>query len=85
MAEVKVNREDRRVTYERFPLQSLSIQGYDKTTKCGKEKYMPTHNDNRILARRNARDLSVEEFNKILGEGNSQMTQLPSIPFHPDF
>jgi len=46
---------------------------------------MANDNDNRILARRNAGHLSAEELNKILGNGNNQMTQLPSIPFHPDF
>ncbi len=54
-------------------------------TKCGKEKCMANNNDNRVLGRRNARQLSAEELHKILGQGNTQMTQLPSIPFHPDF
>jgi hypothetical protein len=40
--------------------------------------------DNRVLCRRNARQLSDEEFQKIQ-QGTTQMTQLPSIPFHPDF
>ena len=46
---------------------------------------MPNNNDNRVLGRRNARHVSAEELDKILGKGNAQMTQLPSIPFHPDF
>ena len=46
---------------------------------------MQNNNDNRVLGRRHARQLSAEELNKILGKGNTQMTQLPSIPFHPDF
>jgi len=46
---------------------------------------MPNNYDNRVLGRRNARQLSAEEFQKILGQGKPQMTQLPSIPFHPDF
>lgn len=41
--------------------------------------------ENRVLSRRNARLLSAEEYNKILAEGKTQMTQLPSIPFNPDF
>jgi hypothetical protein len=40
--------------------------------------------ENRVLSRRNARLLRAEEFQKILGEGKTQMTLLPSIPFHPD-
>ena len=59
--------------------------GYDKKTKCGKEECMQNNNDNRVLGRRYARQLSDEELQKILGKGNTQMTQLPSIPFHPDF
>src|SRR5579872_470568 len=54
-------------------------------TKCGKEKCMTNNNDNRVLGRRNARQLTAEELHKILGQGNTQMTQLPSMPFHPDF
>jgi hypothetical protein len=46
---------------------------------------MPNDNDNRVLGRRHARQLSAEELQKILGESTTQMTQLPSIPFHPDF
>jgi len=55
-----------------------------KETKCGKEKRMSDNNSNRVLCRRTARELSPEEFQKMLG-GKPQMTQLPSIPFHPDF
>jgi hypothetical protein len=46
---------------------------------------MPNDKENRVLGRRTARELNAEEFQKILGEGKPQMTQLPSIPFHPDF
>jgi len=46
---------------------------------------MPNQNNNRVLGRINARHVSAEELHKILGKGNTQMTQLPSIPFHPDF
>ena len=46
---------------------------------------MPTNNDNRVLARRNARYVSAEELQKILGPGNTQMTMLPSTPYQPDF
>ncbi|HLJ25916.1 MAG TPA: hypothetical protein VKY85_04345 [Candidatus Angelobacter sp.] len=46
---------------------------------------MTNNNDNRVLGRRNARQLTAEELHKILGQGNTQMTQLPSMPFHPDF
>jgi len=46
---------------------------------------MHNNNDNRVLARRNAHQLSAEELATILGKGNTQMTQLPSIPFYPDF
>jgi hypothetical protein len=40
--------------------------------------------ENRVLSRRNARQLSAEEYSKILAEGKTQVTLLPSIPFHPD-
>ena len=42
------------------------------------------NHDNRVLCRRKARQLSDAEFDKIM-QGTTQMTQLPSIPFHPDF
>jgi hypothetical protein len=45
---------------------------------------MQNNNNNRVLGRTNARELSAEEFQKMMG-GKPQMTQLPSIPFHPDF
>ena len=45
---------------------------------------MQNDNNNRVLGRTNARELSAEELQKMLG-GKPQMTQLPSIPFHPDF
>jgi hypothetical protein len=72
-----------------FSPQNLSsihpgFQGYHKKGKRGKEKRMP-NNNNRVLVRRNARELSADEFQKILGQGKPQMTQLPSIPFQPDF
>jgi hypothetical protein len=40
--------------------------------------------ENRVLSRRNARQLSAEEYSKIQTDGKTQMTLLPSIPFHPD-
>ena len=43
------------------------------------------NNENRVLARRNAHQLSAEELDTILGKGKPQMTQLPSIPCFPDF
>jgi hypothetical protein len=46
---------------------------------------MSDHNSNRVLCRRTAREISGEEFQKIMGQGKPQMTQLPSIPFQPDF
>ena len=45
---------------------------------------MQDDKNNRVLGRRNAREISAEEYQKMLG-GKPQMTQLPSIPFHPDF
>jgi len=45
---------------------------------------MQNNNNNRVLGRTNARELSAEEFQKMMG-GKPQMTQLPSIPFHPHF
>ena len=46
---------------------------------------MPNNYENRVLVRRNARLLSAEEFQEIMEKGKTQMTQLPSIPFNPDF
>ena len=46
---------------------------------------MPKNESNRVLCRTNAREVSAEEYTKILGQGKPQMTQLPSMPFHPDF
>lgn len=46
---------------------------------------MPNNYENRVLSRANAHQLSAEEYQKILEQGKTQMTQLPSIPFHPDF
>ncbi|HEU5415706.1 MAG TPA: hypothetical protein VFW31_18210 [Candidatus Angelobacter sp.] len=46
---------------------------------------MQNNFENRVLSRSNARLLSAEEYNKILEQGKTQMTQLPSIPFNPDF
>ena len=45
---------------------------------------MQEDKSNRVLCRTNARELSAEEFQRMMG-GKPQMTQLPSIPFHPDF
>jgi hypothetical protein len=56
-----------------------------KEDKCGKEKCMPNDFENRVLVRRNARQVSAEEYQEILEKGKTQMTQLPSMPFHPDF
>jgi hypothetical protein len=46
---------------------------------------MPNDYANRVLCRRNARQLSADEYNYLLEQGKTQMTQLPSIPFNPDF
>ncbi len=46
---------------------------------------MPNDFENRVLVRRNARQLSAEEYDTIMEKGKTQMTQLPSMPFHPDF
>jgi hypothetical protein len=46
---------------------------------------MADNNSNRVLCRRTAREISAEEFQKIMGQGKPQMTQLPSMPFNPDF
>jgi hypothetical protein len=46
---------------------------------------MPDNHDNRVLARTNARQLSAEEYQEIVEKGASRATQLPSMPFHPDF
>jgi hypothetical protein len=46
---------------------------------------MSDHNSNRVLCRRTAREISAEEFQRIMGQGKPQMTQLPSMPFNPDF
>jgi hypothetical protein len=61
----------------------LARLGYDKNTKCGKEKSMQNNNDNRVLGRRNARHLSAQELQKILGNGN-QVTFHMTSPFFPD-
>jgi hypothetical protein len=45
---------------------------------------MPTNNENRVLSRRMARQLSAEELHKLLGKGNNRFTQVPSIPHFPD-
>jgi hypothetical protein len=60
------------------------LQAYHKA-RGGKEKRMPENNNNRVLVRTNARQLSAEEFQEIMEKGKAQMTQLPSIPFNPDF
>ncbi|HKD80852.1 MAG TPA: hypothetical protein VKH81_14235 [Candidatus Angelobacter sp.] len=46
---------------------------------------MQNNYENRVLVRRNARLLTAEEYETILEKGKTQMTQLPSIPFFPDF
>jgi hypothetical protein len=46
---------------------------------------MSDKNNHRVLCRANAREVSAEEFQKIMGQGKPQMTQPPSMPFHPDF
>jgi hypothetical protein len=46
---------------------------------------MPNDFENRVLVRRNARQLSPEEYKEIMDKGKPQMTLLPSIPFNPDF
>ncbi len=70
----------------KFSSIHLSVRGYDEQSKRGKEKKrMPNNYENRVLVRRNARLLSAEEFQEIMEKGKAQMTQLPSMPFHPDF
>jgi hypothetical protein len=59
--------------------------GSGVTIRRAKEKRMSDKNNNRVLCRANAREVSAEEFQKIMGQGKPQMTQLPSMPFHPDF
>ena len=44
---------------------------------------MQKNNDNRVLGRRNARHLSAEELQKILGNGN-QVTLHMTSPFSID-
>jgi len=46
---------------------------------------MPENNNDRVLIRAKARQLTAEEFQKIMDEGSELMTLLPSTPFHPDF
>jgi hypothetical protein len=60
------------------------LQAYHKTRKL-KGEYMPIDYENRVLVRRNARLLSAEEFQEIMEKGKAQATQLPSMPFFPDF
>jgi hypothetical protein len=45
---------------------------------------MSNNNDNRVLGRRNARHLSAEELQKILGKDNNQVTLHFTSPFFPD-
>ena len=45
---------------------------------------MTNNSDNRVLGRRNARDLSAEELKKILGKGSNQVTLHFTGPFFPD-
>jgi hypothetical protein len=60
------------------------LQAYHKTRKL-KGECMPIDYENRVLVRRNARLLSAEEFQEIMEKGKAQATQLPSMPFFPDF
>lgn len=46
---------------------------------------MPDNSENRVLVRANARQVSAEEYQEIKEKGTAQMTQLPSMPFFPDF
>jgi hypothetical protein len=45
---------------------------------------MQNNNDNRVLGRRNARHLSAEELQKILGKGNQVTTLHMTSPIYPD-
>jgi hypothetical protein len=45
---------------------------------------MPNKNDNRVLGRRNARDLSAEEVHKMLGKENKAGTLHVTSVFLPD-
>jgi len=56
-----------------------------KRSDMERRKCMPNNYENRVLVRRNARLVSAEEFQEIMEKGKAQMTQLPSMPFHPDF
>ena len=46
---------------------------------------MPENYNDRVLVRAKARQLTAEEFQKIMEEGNELMTLLPSTPFPPYF
>jgi hypothetical protein len=61
---------------------AFGFQDYHQTRK---EKCMPENYNDRVLVRTNARLLSAEEFQEIMEKGKAQMTQLPSMPFFPDF
>lgn len=45
---------------------------------------MPTNKDNRVLSRRNARDLSAEEFKQLLPKGNTTVTLHMTSVIQPD-
>lgn len=45
---------------------------------------MPNNNDNRVLGRRNARHLSAEELQNLLGKDNSQITLHMTSVVQPD-
>ena len=45
---------------------------------------MPNNNDNRVLGRRNARHLSAEELDKMMGKGTAVGTLHFTSPFFPD-
>jgi hypothetical protein len=45
---------------------------------------MPSNNGNRVLSRRNARQLSVEEFDRLLPKGNTIGTLHMTSVMQPD-
>jgi hypothetical protein len=59
--------------------------GFQRYHQTRKEKCMPENNNDRVLVHAKARQLTAEEFQKIMDEGSELMTLLPSTPFHPDF
>jgi hypothetical protein len=67
----------------RLPACSLTAKlaglDYHKKTKCGKERCMQKNNDNRVLGRRKARQLSPEELREIMGKGGQITLHMTSI------